>query len=145
MSGLHALAASPIVTGVVAWLLTYAIHSTILILAVWLIVRGIRPLARRVSPRLENRAWKLALVGALQANAPLRGPIVMDSPFGRLDEGHTENVVAALPTMADQVVLLVHEAELRRNNVRRILGSKLLREYELVKVSARRTRIDAVR
>ena len=87
----------------------------------------------------------LALVGALQANAPLRGPIVMDSPFGRLDEGHTENVVAALPTMADQVVLLVHEAELRRNNVRRILGSKLLREYELVKVSARRTRIDAVR
>ena len=87
----------------------------------------------------------LALVGALQANAPLRGPIVMDSPFGRLDEGHTQNVVAALATMASQVVLLVHEAELRRNNVRRILGSKLLREYELVKVSARRSRIEAVR
>lgn len=87
----------------------------------------------------------LALIGALQANAPLRGPIVMDSPFGRLDEGHTKNVVAALPTMAPQVVLLVHEAELRRNNVREILGSRLLREYELVKVSARRTRIEPVR
>jgi len=87
----------------------------------------------------------LALMGALQANAPLRGPIVMDSPFGRLDEGHTKNVVAALPTMAPQVVLLVHEAELRRNNVREILGSRLLREYELVKVSARRTRIEPVR
>lgn len=69
----------------------------------------------------------------------------MDSPFGRLDEGHTKNVVAALPTMAPQVVLLVHEAELRRNNVREILGSRLLREYELVKVSARRTRIEPVR
>lgn len=87
----------------------------------------------------------LALMGALQANAPLRGPIVMDSPFGRLDEGHTKNVVAALPTMAPQVVLLVHEAELRRNNVREILGARLLREYELVKVSARRTRIEPVR
>ena len=87
----------------------------------------------------------LALMGALQANAPLRGPIVMDSPFGRLDEGHTKNVVAALPTMAAQVVLLVHEAELRRNRVREILRSRLLREYELVKVSARRTRIELVR
>lgn len=87
----------------------------------------------------------LALMGALQANAPLRGPIVMDSPFGRLDEGHTKNVVAALPTMASQVVLLVHEAEVRRNHVREILGSRLLREYELVKVSARRTRIEPVR
>jgi hypothetical protein len=28
----------------------------------------------------------LALIGALQNNAPLRGPFVMDSPFGRVDE-----------------------------------------------------------
>ena len=69
----------------------------------------------------------------------------MDSPFGRLDEGHTKNGVAALPTMAQQVVLLVHEAELRRNNVREVLGSRLLREYQLAKVSARRTRIEPVR
>src|SRR5690606_32635293 len=45
----------------------------------------------------------LALMGALQKNAPLRGPIVMDSPFGRLDEKHTANVVETLPKMADQV------------------------------------------
>ncbi len=31
----------------------------------------------------------LSLMGALQKNAPLRGPIIMDSPFGRLDEIHT--------------------------------------------------------
>ena len=49
----------------------------------------------------------LALMGALQANAPLRGPIVMDTPFGRLDPQHTANVVKALPTMAEQVVLFV--------------------------------------
>jgi DNA sulfur modification protein DndD len=87
----------------------------------------------------------LALIGALQQNAPFRGPIVMDSPFGRLDEAHTHNVMKALPTMADQVVLLVHSAELRRNQVRETLGSQLIREYELVRVNSRRTKIQQVR
>ena len=87
----------------------------------------------------------LALMGALQQNAPLRGPIVMDSPFGRLDERHTSNVVQALPKMADQVVLLVYEAEVGRSRMRELLGSQLRREYELEYVSARRTNVRLVR
>lgn len=87
----------------------------------------------------------LALMGALQQNAPLRGPIVMDSPFGRLDEGHTSNVVKALPTMADQVVLFVYEAEVGRDRMREVLGANLRREYQLDKVSARRTNIIEVK
>ena len=54
----------------------------------------------------------LSLVGALQNNAPLRGPIIVDSPFGRLDATHTDKTVAALPSMAEQVVVLVYEDEL---------------------------------
>lgn len=81
----------------------------------------------------------LALMGALQANAPLRGPIVMDTPFGRLDPKHTANVVAALPLMARQVVLFVQEGEIDRATVRELLGSNLRREYVLVKQTARRT------
>lgn len=87
----------------------------------------------------------LALMGALQKNAPLRGPIVMDSPFGRLDEKHTANVVETLPKMADQVVLLVYEAEVGRARVRELLGSRLVREYELDRVSSRRTNIREVK
>lgn len=87
----------------------------------------------------------LALMGALQANAPIRGPIVMDSPFGRLDDGHTQNVLTTLPTMARQVVLLVHKGEIRQHHVRDLLGNKLLREYELRKISSRRTIIEQVR
>jgi len=87
----------------------------------------------------------LALMGALQHNAPLRGPIVMDSPFGRLDEGHTSNVVRTLPEMAEQVVLLVYESEVGRSQMRDFLGPRLMREYELQRVSARRTNIVAVR
>ena len=86
----------------------------------------------------------LALMGALQQNAPLRGPIVMDSPFGRLDPGHTSNVVETLPKMASQMVLLVHGKEVTREQLRRLLGSSLKREYELVRVSARSTRIALV-
>jgi beta-lactamase regulating signal transducer with metallopeptidase domain len=48
---------------VLSWMLTYLIHSTILILGVWLICRGIRPLAKRIGPGAENLGWKLALLG----------------------------------------------------------------------------------
>jgi DNA sulfur modification protein DndD len=81
----------------------------------------------------------------LQNNAPLRGPIVMDSPFGRLDEKHTDNVILTLPQMAEQVVLLVYEAEVGRSRMRELLGSRLLREYELERVSARRTNVRVVK
>lgn len=81
----------------------------------------------------------LALMGALQHNAPLRGPIVMDSPFGRLDEEHTSNVIRTLPDMAPQVVLLVYEAEVGKARMRDLLGSRLQCEYQLERISSRRT------
>lgn len=83
----------------------------------------------------------LALMGALQANAPLKGPIVMDTPFGRLDSKHTANILTTLPSMAHQVILFVQEDEADRGHVRELLGSNLKREYELVKHTARRTTI----
>jgi len=87
----------------------------------------------------------VGVMGALQRNAPLQGPIVMDSPFGRLDESHTSNVVRTLPKMADQVVLLVYEAEVGRQHMRELLGRHLVREYELERVSSRQTNIREVK
>ncbi|OIP63723.1 MAG: hypothetical protein AUK30_08050 [Nitrospirae bacterium CG2_30_70_394] len=87
----------------------------------------------------------LALMGALQNNAPLRGPIVMDSPFGRLDESHTDNVIQTLPEMAEQVVLLVYEAEVGKAKMRDVLRSRLVREYQLERISARRTNVREVK
>jgi len=81
----------------------------------------------------------LSLMGALQNNAPLRGPIIIDSPFGRLDRGHTRNVVAALPSMAEQVVLLVYEDELPPDLARAELKGKLRAEWKLERRSARHT------
>lgn len=83
----------------------------------------------------------LCLMGALQNNAPLRGPIVVDSPFGRLDRGHTRNIIRALPTMAKQVVLLVYDEELPPDLARNELKSLLRGEWRLERRSARHTEL----
>jgi DNA sulfur modification protein DndD len=86
----------------------------------------------------------LSLMGALQRNAPLRGPIIMDSPFGRLDDVHTNKVVQALPSMADQVMLLVYESELDPKQARNDLQGKLRKEYRITRVSARHSEIESM-
>ncbi|MES9811348.1 MAG: AAA family ATPase [Candidatus Thiodiazotropha sp.] len=83
----------------------------------------------------------LSLVGALQNNAPLQGPIIIDSPFGRLDTGHTTNIVRALPDMAGQVMLLVYEDELPAGLARNELKGKLKAEWSLERRSARHTEL----
>jgi DNA sulfur modification protein DndD len=86
----------------------------------------------------------LSLMGALQRNAPLHGPIVMDSPFGRLDEAHTAKVVKALPSMADQVMLLVYESELDPKQARNELEGKLRKEYRIARRSARHSELESI-
>lgn len=84
----------------------------------------------------------LSLIGALHHNAPLQGPIVMDSPFGRLDPTHKKNIVQALPRMAEQAMLLIYTGEIDSQVARTSLGGSLIREYRLTKVSSMHTRIE---
>lgn len=78
----------------------------------------------------------LSLMGALQQNAPLKGPIIMDSPFGRLDLTHKANVVKTLPTMAEQTVLLIYESEIDPKTARNLLEGKLRNEYRIHRISS---------
>jgi len=87
----------------------------------------------------------LCLMGALQNNAPLRGPIVIDSPFGRLDRAHTRNIVRALPSMAKQVILLVYEDELPPSMAREELKARLRGEWRLERRTAKHTELTARR
>jgi DNA sulfur modification protein DndD len=54
----------------------------------------------------------LSLMDGLSKTAGKKAPIIMDTPFGRLDRHHRANILKYLPTMAEQVVLLVHSGEL---------------------------------
>lgn len=83
----------------------------------------------------------LCLMGALQNNAPLRGPIIIDSPFGRLDREHTRNIVRALPDIASQVVLLVYDEELPPDTARSELKGKLRGEWRMERRSAKHTEL----
>lgn len=83
----------------------------------------------------------LAQVGAIQAASPIRGPIVMDSPFGRLDPHHVTAVVDNLNLLTNQVILLAHEGEITSLSAHALLGTRLLAEFELVRESHYNTRI----
>ena len=83
----------------------------------------------------------LSLVAALQRCAPVQGPIFMDMPFARLDPNHTLRTLGALPAVADQVVLIVHEGEIDHQEAQRTLKSSLVCERQLTRRSARHTDI----
>jgi DNA sulfur modification protein DndD len=84
----------------------------------------------------------LSLIAALQRSSPVQGPVVMDSPFGRLDYGHTRKSVAALPQIAEQVVLLAFEGEFDRGLAFADLADTLVGEYVLRRVDTDRTTIE---
>lgn len=87
----------------------------------------------------------LSLIGALHKNAPLSGPIIMDSPLGRLDPIHKANITRLLPQLADQVVLLAYTHEIDEQLARSSLGTALKKEYRLAKETSFYTRIEEER
>ena len=52
----------------------------------------------------------------------------MDTPFGRLDRNHRENVLKHLATMSEQVVILAHSGELLPSSLDSI-RTQVDREY----------------
>src|SRR5690606_38340097 len=99
---------------------TYLIHSTILILAVWLLCRGIKPIAARVSPSAENLGWKLALVGAFVTATvqiavgvrPALGALEFESGPRVVEPEQVERVGPRVVVVPSQSPVLVDESEL---------------------------------
>jgi DNA sulfur modification protein DndD len=83
----------------------------------------------------------MSLIGALTHCAVADSPVLIDSPFGRLDLRHRENVIRWLPDLAEQVVLFVTSGEFDADLYRPMLGNQIAAEYELVAESHVRTRI----
>lgn len=81
----------------------------------------------------------LSLLGALNRLATKRGPVIMDTPFGRLDRTHRANILRFVPTMADQVVLLVHDGEIDRVRDLKEIISKVDAEYRIEHTSSTRS------
>lgn len=77
----------------------------------------------------------LSLIDGLNSASGKTGPLVMDTPFGRLDLKHRAHVLGYLPEMADQVVLLVHEGELSPERDLSHVSNHVAASYEIQRVS----------
>ena len=83
----------------------------------------------------------LSLIDGLNKAGRRGGPIVMDTPFGRLDWTHRRNVLSFLPEMAEQVVLLVHEGEMDRERDLPPLRHRVSKIYRIDRISSRESAI----
>lgn len=84
----------------------------------------------------------LSLIGGLNRSATRTAPVVMDTPFGRLDVRHRENILRFVPTLAGQVVLLVQSGELDRERDLEHLAGVVGREYTIVRDGPTRSHLE---
>jgi len=70
----------------------------------------------------EEQIVALSLIGALNECSGAKAPVFMDTPFGRLDLTHSKRVMEFLPSLSDQVVLLVTDKELRLGEETALIG-----------------------
>ncbi len=83
----------------------------------------------------------LSLIDGLNRTARKAGPIVMDTPLGRLDPKHRSNVLKYLPKMAEQVVLLVHEGEIDPDRDIQNFAERIGSRCKIERISATESRI----
>ena len=83
----------------------------------------------------------LSLIDGLNRTARKAGPIIMDTPLGRLDPKHRSNVLKYLPKMAEQVILLVHEGEIDPDRDLQNFAERIGSRYTIERISATESRI----
>ena len=86
----------------------------------------------------------LSLIDGLARAGRSAGPIVMDTPFGRLDLGHRANILKYLPTTTQQLILFVHAGEVDRHSDLTQISSRVSSIYEIKEVSPRHSKIEKV-
>jgi len=94
----------------------------------------------------SEQVLALSLIGALNRCATREAPVIMDTPFGRLDVGHRANILKFAPSFGRQVLLLVQSGEFDRSRDMEYLAGKVSREYRITRAGASdRSTIEPVR
>ena len=78
----------------------------------------------------------MSLLCALNQMAQRPGPVVIDTPFARLDPDHRQNVLTFLPTMAAQAVFLVHHGEISPDRDLAPIASRIGAKYQIQRISS---------
>ncbi|MDU9376530.1 hypothetical protein McpSp1_11520 [Methanocorpusculaceae archaeon Sp1] len=85
-----------------------------------------------------------ALIGGLHKNVPIKGPLFLDTPAGRLDKSNTRNLIQCIPQLSEQVILFIHDKEFDSEELHYYLSESILSEYTIEKISGTESRIKKV-
>jgi DNA sulfur modification protein DndD len=77
----------------------------------------------------------LSLIDGLNRTGRTKGPIIMDTPFGRLDLEHRDNILQYLPKVTSQFVMLVHSGEIRPDTDLAGIMPRIGKSYRIREVS----------
>lgn len=86
----------------------------------------------------------ISLIAALHKNAPIAGPIIMDSTFQRIDALHKEATLKELPNMAQQIIVLAYPTEVDKKKAVNLLNSYYLQDFELEQIDSLETIIHSL-
>lgn len=84
----------------------------------------------------------LSLIDGLNRTGRAAGPVIMDTPFGRLDLNHRDNILSYLPSVTSQLVLLVHSGEIRKETDLAVIADRVGAVYEIREVSSTHSRLE---
>ena len=79
----------------------------------------------------QRQALSLAYITAISRVSEKNPPLVIDMPFGRLDEDVQENIAERLPNLASQVIVLMLPGAEWNDKTREILYQKTADIYNL--------------
>ena len=84
----------------------------------------------------------LSLIDGLNRTGRAAGPVIMDTPFGRLDLNHRDNILNYLPSVTSQFVLLVHSGEIRKETDLGDIAARVGVVYEIKEISSTQSRLE---
>ena len=84
----------------------------------------------------------LSLIDGLNRTGRAAGPVIMDTPFGRLDLNHRDNILSYLPSVTSQFVLLVHSGEIRKETDLAVIAERIGAVYEIREISSTQSRLE---
>jgi len=90
-----------------------------------------------------NQILTMAFIGALAECSVDEAPMVMDTPFGRLDRGHRNAILEWVSTFDRQVILFVQSGEYESDRDAHLLGTKIGREYSIDRLTPNRSEVRA--
>lgn len=88
-----------------------------------------------------NQILTTAFIGALAECSVEEAPMVMDTPFGRLDVGHRSAILEWVSAFDSQVILFVQSGEYDAERDAHLLAGKIGRQYSIERLSPTRSEV----